>query len=262
MIRTQRFASRPAILTQALPNFSRYYNFDNTGLFPVGLRIPTAAEDFIADYTGEFGEAPTLTAGELAIIERAASAPPQAFLPGRTFSITSPYGVVALGDFGTAIPLGSEPDLDGNGTSDCLQSFTGYNSSLDGAGSFGAAGGCWFINENGVVTPYEDGLVSDNFNQFGARQSYIAPETPYVLPQYERYSINVNGHYTFDPRAEAFWETGYVYGNGSPGAVALTSQTRHGAPQSLPPRFSSALYRRGEWRGFGPRRPLHVSGLG
>ena len=154
----------------ATPNFSRYYNFDNTGLFPVGLRIPTAAEDFIADYTGEFGEAPTLTAGELAIIERAASAPPQAFLPGRTFSITSPYGVVALGDFGTAIPLGSEPDLDGNGTSDCLQSFTGYNSSLDGAGSFGAAGGCWFINENGVVTPYEDGLVSDNFNQFGARQ--------------------------------------------------------------------------------------------
>jgi len=221
------------ISADATPNFARYYNFDNTGLFPVGLRIPTAAADFAAEYAGAFGDAPELTAGELAIIERAASAPPQAFLPGRTFNITSPYGVVALGDFGTAIPLGSEPDLDGNGTSDCLQSFTGYNSSLGGAGSFGAAGGCWFINESGVVTPYEAGLVSDNFNQFGASQSYIAPESPYVLPQYERYSINVNGHYTFDPRAEAFWETKYVYGEWESGGGGFNfTDLLYGAPDN------------------------------
>ncbi|MEY3042116.1 MAG: hypothetical protein RLZZ174_1198 [Pseudomonadota bacterium] len=217
----------------ATPNFARYYNFDNTGLFPVGLRVPTAAENFATQYEGAFGEAPELTAGELAIINRAASAPPRVFLPGRTFNITSPFGVVALGDFGTAIPLGAEPDLDGNGTSDCLQSFTGYNSSLDGAGSFGAAGGCWFINESGAVTPYEDGLVAGNFNQFGASQSYIAPETPYVLPQYERYSINVNGHYTFDPRAEVFWETKYVYGEWeSDGGGFNFTDLLYGAPDN------------------------------
>ncbi len=136
------------------PNFSQYYNYDNTGLFPVGLQIPDA-DTFVADYTAQFGSAPTLTAAEQALISRASNAFPQVFLPGRTFNITSPYGIVALGDFGVgATPLGSEPDLDGNGVSDCLDSFTGYNSSLAGAGSFGAAGGCWAIDENGnPLTP-------------------------------------------------------------------------------------------------------------
>ena len=75
--------------------------------------------------------------------------------------------------------------------------------------------------------------MSDNFNQFGARQSYIAPETPYVLPQYERYSINVNGHYTFDPRAEAFWETKYVYGEWESGGGGFNfTDLLYGAPDN------------------------------
>ena len=122
------------------PNLSRFYNFDNTGLFGLGLRIPDS-ETFVADYTAEFGTAPTLTQAEMDLFARGANAFPQAILPGRTFNITAPYGVVAIGDFGAEFPLGSEPDLDGNGTSDCLDSFTGYNSSIDGAGSFGIAGG-------------------------------------------------------------------------------------------------------------------------
>ncbi len=194
------------------PNFERFYNFDNTGRFPVGLRIPGTAESFIEDYTSEFGSAPSLTSAEQALISRAANAFPQAILPGRTFNITSPYGVVALGDFGTgATPLGSEPDLDGNGTPDCLDSFTGYNSSLAGAASFGAAGGCWFIDENGGVNPYQDGLVSDNFNQFGASQSFVAPDRPFVTPDEVKWSVNVNGRFEFSPAAEAFFETKYVY---------------------------------------------------
>lgn len=193
------------------PNFSQYYNYDNTGLFPVGLRIPSA-EDFALDYQNAFGSAPNLTATEQALIERAATAYPQVFLPGRTFNITSPYGVVALGDFGIgATPLGSEPDLDGNGVPDCLDSFTGYNSSLAGAGSFGAAGGCWYLDENGNPTPYQDGLVSDNFNQFGASQSFIAPDRPFVIPKEKRYAINFNGRYEFAPTLEAFFESKYVY---------------------------------------------------
>ena len=134
------------------PNLSQYYNFANTGLFPWGLRIPTE-ETFIANYTDEFGSAPTLTSAESALFTQAANAYPQALLPGRTFNITSPYGVVVAGDFGVETALGDEPDLDGDGTPDCLQSFTGYNSSLGGAGAFGIAGGCWVIQADGSQRP-------------------------------------------------------------------------------------------------------------
>lgn len=193
------------------PNFDRFYNFENTGLFPVGLSIPDQ-DSFASDYAAEFGEAPSLTPDELALINRASNAFPQAILPGRTFNITSPYGVVALGDFGVgATPLGSEPDLDGNGTPDCLDSFTGYNSSLAGAGSFGAAGGCWVIDQGGNVVPYQDGLVSDNFNQFGASQSFVAADRPFVTPDENKWSVNLNGRYTFTDEIEGFFESKYVY---------------------------------------------------
>lgn len=192
------------------PNFFQFYNFDNTGRFPVGARIPTA-DSFSNSFSGAFGSSPTLTATELALIERAASAPPQVFLPGRTFNITSPYGVVALGDFGIgATPLGSEPDLDRNGTPDCLDSFTGYNSSLAGTSSFGAAGGCWYIDADGNPVPYRDGLVAGNFNQFGASQSFIAPNSPYAIPKEQSYSLNLNGNYDLTESVEVFVESKYV----------------------------------------------------
>lgn len=200
------------ISADATPNFAQFYDYDTTGRYHVGLSIPTTADDFIAAYQTDFGTTPDLTDAEIALIERAATAPPQAFLPGRTFNITSPYGVVSIGDFGSAeYPLGSEPDLDGNGTPDCLDSFTGYNSSLGGASSFGAAGGCWYLDENGTPQPYVDGLVSDNFNQFGATQSFIAPDRPYVIPKQQKYSLNVNGHYEFHEAAEVFIESKVVY---------------------------------------------------
>lgn len=192
------------------PNFSQYYNFDNTGLFPWGLRIPNAAT-FARNYEQEFGVAPNLTAAEQALFDRASTSTPRALLPGRTFNVTSPYGVIALGDFGTVVGLGQEPDLDGNGTSDCLDSFTGYNSSLDGAGSYGAAGGCWLVTESGQLVPYNDGLVAGNFNQFGAADSYIAPNRPYIIPKDDKYSVNLNGRYELTPTMEVFAETKYVY---------------------------------------------------
>lgn len=192
-----------------MPNLAAYYNFDNTGQFPFGLRIPSSSS-FATNYTREFGSAPSLTAAETALLGRINGATPRALLPGRTFNITSPYGVIALGDFGTSIPLGSEPDLDGNGVSDCLDSFTGYNSSLDGAG-FGAAGGCWVVDENGNLTTYNDGLVAGNFNQFGASQSFIAPNRPFVIPEDSKFAVNLNGHYELTPSMELFAETKYVY---------------------------------------------------
>ncbi|MFK7912761.1 MAG: TonB-dependent receptor, partial [Pseudomonadales bacterium] len=192
------------------PNFSEYYSFANTGLFPWGLRIPSA-DAFVADYTAQYGVAPTLTATEQDLLNRAATAPPRAILPGRTFNITSPYGVVAIGDFGAEFPLGSEPDLDGDGTTDCLQSFTGYNSSIDGAGSFGIAGGCWAIAPDGTLEPYRDGLVAGTFNQFGASQSYIRPDTLVVVPKREQWSMDLNGRFDLTDQMSLFWESKYIY---------------------------------------------------
>ncbi len=193
------------------PNFAQFYDYDTTGRFSWGLSIPDEAS-FVEQYTAEFGSAPTLTAAETALMQRAGSAYPQAILPGRGFNITSAYGTVAIGDFGSGeYPLGSEPDLDGNGTSDCLQSFTGYNSSLGGASSFGAAGGCWVIDSAGNVVPVVDGAVADNFNQFGMEQAYIAPDRPYVIPKTEKYAFNLNGRYEITPALEAFVESKFVY---------------------------------------------------
>jgi iron complex outermembrane recepter protein len=193
------------------PNLNQFYDFNTTGRFNSGLRIPTL-DDFVADYTTEFGTAPALTSAEQALFSRAAAAPPRAILPGRTFNITSPFGVVVLGDFGVETPLGFEPDLDGNGTTDCLQSFTGYNSSLDGASSFGIAGGCWNIAANGELQPYQDGLVAGSFNQFGASGSYIRPNRVHIIPEKQQFSVNFNGHYDFpDANTTAFWESKYVH---------------------------------------------------
>lgn len=190
------------------PNLAQFYDFATTGRFASGFRIPSEA-DFISDYTAEFGVAPTLTAAESALFNRAATAPPRAILPGRTFNITSAYGVVAAGDFGIEVPLGSEPDLDANGIADCLQSFTGYNSSLDGQG-FGIAGGCWVIGADGAVRPYTDGLVAGSFNHFGASDSYINPNGQQIIPSKEQYSIDVNGHYDLTEEMTLFWESKYV----------------------------------------------------
>ncbi|MBO6703916.1 MAG: TonB-dependent receptor [Pseudomonadales bacterium] len=192
------------------PNLAAYYDFATTGEFGWGLRIPSSA-DFISNYEAQFGSTPNLTAAEMALFDRAATAPPRAILPGRTFNITSPYGVIVAGDFGVETPLGSEPDVDGNGTPDCLQSFTGYNSSLGGASSFGIAGGCWVLNAAGEVVPYQDGLVAGSFNHFGAENSYIRPNRIHAVPEEEKYSVNFNGHYDINDSVTAFWETKYVH---------------------------------------------------
>ena len=51
------------------PNFSQFYS-TAAGRFPYGFRIPDA-QDFIDDFTTEFGAAPNLTAAEQALIDQA-----------------------------------------------------------------------------------------------------------------------------------------------------------------------------------------------
>ena len=193
------------------PNFATYYDYATTGLYHYGLGIPTSAEDFIADYTSEFGVAPSLTAAETALINRAANAPARGARVGSNFTITSAYGYIipgqafTWGGFDPDTPI----DLDGNGTPDCLDSFTGYNSSFSRAG-FGAVGGCWNIAEDGTIRPINDGIIASSFNGFGGDSFNVyTPDEEDIVSADEKISLNLFTHYDLTDTDTAFAEVKY-----------------------------------------------------
>lgn len=194
------------------PNFAQYFNYDNTGLTDFGLPIPDQ-ETFIADYTAEFGMAPNLTDAEQALFSRAANAPQRAVELGRTFPFTSGYGYIIPGNpytfegFDPAVDI----DLDGNGRGDCLDSFTGYNSSF-GAASFGVVGGCWNVNADGSYRPVRDGRVAGNFQGFGGDSfNTIQQRQSYIITPEDKTTINLIGHYDINERMTAFGEVKYSW---------------------------------------------------
>jgi outer membrane receptor protein involved in Fe transport len=210
------------------PNFAAFYDFDSTGLYPYGLQIPSS-DDFIAEYTDLFGEAPTLTAQELALIDRAAAAPPRAILPYHNFSISSKRGVIAPGDFSVFNGI----DLDDNGVQDCLDSFTGYNSSLDGAASFGILGGCWVVDDNGQPRPVQDGLVAGDFNGFGGDGIENFFDEELLIPREERVAVNLTGRYQLSDTLAVFGEAKYVYAEVETGSPLNTFwDLLYGAPDN------------------------------
>lgn len=187
------------------PLFSSFYNFNNTGRYPFGLLIPASAQSFINAYNAAFGTALTvndLSPAEQALISRRNNSPSRAILPQPTFSISSRRGVISPGNFGIAPGV----DLDGNGVPDCLDSFVGWNNSLVGNGSFGFAGGCWVVNNDGSVRPYRDGLVAGSFNQFGGDGIEDVFDNTFLIPQTWRGTGNLNVRYDLTPSMRAFGE--------------------------------------------------------
>ncbi|MEM1403197.1 MAG: TonB-dependent receptor [Pseudomonadota bacterium] len=197
-------------ITGDTPNFAQFFNFQNTGLTDFGLPIPTQ-EQFIADYTAEFGMAPTITAAETALFQQAANAPQRAVELGRTFPFTSGYGMIIPGNpytfagFDPDVPI----DLDGNGRNDCQDSFTGYNS-VFGAASFGVVGGCWNVDANGNYAPVQDGRVAGNFQGFGG-DSFNTIQQPesYIITPEDKITLNMIGHYDINERMTVFGEFKY-----------------------------------------------------
>jgi outer membrane receptor protein involved in Fe transport len=120
-------------------------------------------------------------------------------LPQPTFSISSNRGVIVAGDF-------SDPglDLDNNGVSDCQQSTVGQNSEF-------AFGGCWVVNDDGSVRPFQDGLVSGAFNQFGGDGIPNSFDEDFLIPDDEKYSANFTGNYQLTDSMSFFVEAKYVY---------------------------------------------------
>lgn len=195
----------------ATPNFAQYFNYSNTGLTNFGLPIPSA-DAFIANYNAQFGVDPTLTAAELALIERAATAPQRAVLPGRTFPFTSGYGYIIPGNPFTFAGFDPETpiDLDNNGVPDCLDSFTGYNS-VFGAASFGVVGGCWNVTSDGTYRPVIDGLVAGDFQGFGGDSfNTLQNEMGDILLPDDKISINLMARYDLTDSTRVFGEVKYV----------------------------------------------------
>ena len=210
------------------PNFAQFYDFNTTGRFSYGLPIPATEQAFINAYTAAFGSAPALTPAERALIERRQNAPSRLILPQPNFSISSNLGVIAPGDFG----LGGV-DLDGNGIDDCLDSFVGWNSTLVGTGSFGLAGGCWVVDANGQVRPYQDGLVASNFNQFGGDGIRDDFDEDFLFPATEKYVYNLNTSYELVPGHRLFFEGKYSNTASSYGGPLNTFyDLLYGAPEN------------------------------
>ena len=199
----------------ATPNFAAYYDYEATGLIPVGLTIPTS-DDFVANYNAAFPAAPisaaSLTSQELALFSQAASAFPRAIYPESTFSITSAFGYVIPGNPFTF--SGFDPDvaidLNDNGVNDCTESFAGYNSVFSAAG-YGVVGGCWAGRADGSYGVTEDGLVSGNFNGWGGSSMdvYLNNGGNFLLPD-DKTAISLNGTFEFSESMTGFAEFKYV----------------------------------------------------
>ncbi|MEL7110430.1 MAG: TonB-dependent receptor [Pseudomonadota bacterium] len=198
------------ITAAGTPSLAEYYNFENTGLFQYGLQIPTL-EDFIADYTAEFGVAPELNDAERALFAQAASALPRTVIDQPVFTITSGTGIVIPGNPYTFAGFDAVNgiDLDGNGVEDCLDSFTGYNSSFSAA-AFGIVGGCWSILGDGSIRPVQDQIITGNFNGAGGDSVFDDSETP-LLPPEERFSFYMTADYDLSPNHTIFGEISGSY---------------------------------------------------
>ncbi len=180
-------------ITAATPNFQSRFSIAN-GRYPYGFSIPTAAQ-FATQFPGV-----TPTAAEQALIDRAANAPSLALGAFPTFSISSGLGLFGRADY--------EPfttDTDNNGVADCDDSFIG---SVVFLGQF--LGGCLVSEPGGRVRPFRDGVIVSTGNQFGGDGSPESINAVSLIPQNQRYDINLLGSYEFSEAFEAFVEAKYV----------------------------------------------------
>ena len=180
------------------PNFSNFFSLAN-GRYPYGFVIPLPGS---SRYDAIFPSGTAPTAAEQALIDRALGAPTRAIGSQYQFQITSAGGVIIPGDF--ADP---NSDIDGDGISDCTESFTGFNGLFDYNG-FGALGGCFIATENGIEVIDDDGMIAGNFNSFGG-DGVIFDNNGYLIPKTERYGINLLADYDISDTLNVYFEGKY-----------------------------------------------------
>lgn len=193
------------------PNLAALYNV-SAGYFPYGLLIPDQAA-FLTETGLSAGD---LTPAELALFERAATAPPLWIGPGANFSITSIDGIIKPADSWI-----HGVDVDSNGVDDCLQTFTGFNSTFYGGpdafgltpfgyNSYGDVGGCWVAAPGGPRVVSE-GLVAGDFNQFGGDGFGGNADGLMLLPDEQRVTFTIGGHIDVTPGLRLFGNLLYAW---------------------------------------------------
>lgn len=185
-------------LGSGTPNFSNFFNLDN-GLYSYGFPIPVPGD---SQYNSIFTGGITPTAAEQSLINRALNSPTRALGPQYGFQITSAGGVVIPRNYRDPFS-----DIDGNGQSDCTESFTGFNGLFD-YGGFGAVGGCWIVNEQGVQPITSDGEIASDFNSFGG-EGAIFDNDGFLIPKTERFGINLISDYDLGGGIRAVFEGKY-----------------------------------------------------
>jgi outer membrane receptor protein involved in Fe transport len=197
-----RFQDGDILGDGSTPNFNAFYS-TGQGRFPYGFSIPSE-QDFIDDYTAEFGSAPVISTAEQALFDRATTSPALLIGSENTFSISSEGGVLMPESyFNTGVLPGL--DLDNNGQDDCLDSYQGYIAPIAGAG------GCWNVDQGGNVRPFIDGRVAGNFNQFGGDGVHSNGYNPdWLTADSEQVVVNLSGHYDVASDMTFFAEYKYV----------------------------------------------------
>ena len=206
------------------PNFSRFYSPSTAfaspdapcnlfginycyGFHPVGMPILDAAgftDLWNLAFPGD--PDPVFTAAEMALMDRAATAPNRLIASQHNFSLSSVGGILLPGGvFATGV------DLDSNGTDDCFDSYVGALSTYDKSPPlFGFVGGCWIIDPNGNVRPFQDGLIAGDINQFGADGIPDNHNANMLIPDDWGVNINIIGHYDVTDSMTFFWEAKYA----------------------------------------------------
>ncbi len=173
-------------------------------------RLRVQAEDVTPAYTAAGGvigaRIATLNATRRAALNparvaEALAAAPRAFLPGRNFSISSALGLIGFDADADLVADFVDTDFDNNGTSDCDQTFNGYNTGY----------GCWVVDrETGRVRPFRDGQIAAFANAFGGDGIAVFLDPEQVVPDIQRVNVNFNAYYELSDRVRPFIETKFV----------------------------------------------------
>ena len=148
--------------------------------------------------------APRFAITPQALVDRARTAPPRAFLPGRTFSISSAAGLIGFDPSGTFFAERLATDFDRNGTDDCSQT---YNFRVTGFG-------CWVVDRStGRPRPFRDGLISAFANQFGGDGIPVFLDNEDIVPQIEQFNVNLTANYEVSSAFRPFVEAKFARTN-------------------------------------------------
>jgi outer membrane receptor protein involved in Fe transport len=159
--------------------------------------------------------APRYANTDPALIARATAAPARAYLDFPTFSIASVGGLIGYDSSGFGFAGGTSdfrtrPDLDGNGTFDCLQSQGGRG----GGGGFPV--GCWVADPlTSAIRPFRDGLIGNFTEQFDGDGSPQTFSNQSLLPEDTAINLNLLINYEFSEAFRPYADLKYAWNRGT-----------------------------------------------